>query len=152
MKPLKLLGWTLKIGTLLSSFGFVITVSIQIFARYFLENVPAWTEEASRILFIYAIAFASGLAYRGNYFVQLDLFSKKKNPKLQQNLNRIIPLLVFLLFGVMGIYAIKVVEMGRYELSPSLQIPMIFPFFSLLILTGSICIYAAINFLKQLKK
>ncbi len=139
-------------GTLLSSFGFVVTVSIQIFARYFLENVPPWTEEASRILFIYAIAFASGLAYKGNYFVRLDLFQEKKFPQLKKVLNILTPLVSLLLFGVMGVYALKMLNMGQSELSPSLQIPMTIPFFSLLILTGSICLYALLNLIKQLKK
>ena len=76
MNWLKTIGWTLKYGTFVSSFGFIVTVSIQVFSRYFLENVPAWTEEASRILFIYAIAFASGLAFKGNYFVKLNIFKK----------------------------------------------------------------------------
>ena len=38
----------LKYGTLLTSLGFIITVSLQIFARFFLSDVPPWTEEASR--------------------------------------------------------------------------------------------------------
>ena len=83
MKWLKIIGWVLKYGTFVSSFGFIITVSIQVFSRYILENVPVWTEEASRILFIYSIAFASGLAYKGNYFVKLDLYHKKKFPQFE---------------------------------------------------------------------
>ena len=55
MKWIKTIGWVLKCGTFVSSFGFIITVSIQVFSRYILENVPVWTEEASRILFIYSI-------------------------------------------------------------------------------------------------
>ena len=152
MSLLKRFGWLLKMGTLLSSFGFVTTVSIQIFARYFLDNVPPWTEEASRILFIYAIAFASGLAYKGNYFVRLDLFQEKDRPHLKKALNRLTPFVTFLLFGVMGVYALHMLDMGRAELSPSLQIPMTLPFFSLLILTGSICLYALLKLIKQFKK
>ena len=64
----------LKYGTLLTSLGFIFTVSLQIYARFFLTDVPPWTEEASRMLFIYSISFASGLAYRGNYFVYLEAF------------------------------------------------------------------------------
>ena len=64
----------LKYGSLLASLGFIFTVLLQIFSRFFLSDVPSWTEEASRILFIYSIAFSSGLAYRGNYFVFLEAF------------------------------------------------------------------------------
>ena len=80
----------LKYGTLITSLGFVITVSLQIFARFFLSDVPPWTEEASRILFIYAIAFASGLAYRANYFVFLEAFYTVFSEKLKKIIDLIL--------------------------------------------------------------
>ena len=151
MKWIKTIGWVLKCGTFVSSFGFIISVSIQVFSRYILENVPVWTEEASRILFIYSIAFASGLAFKENYFVKLDLFHKKKSSQFEINLN-ILSLLVSLsLFGIMSIYSINILKMGLNELSPSLQIPMVIPFFSLLIMALPICLYAFIKLVKILK-
>ena len=111
MKWLKIIGWVLKYGTFVSSFGFIITVSIQVFSRYILENVPVWTEEASRILFIYSIAFASGLAYKGNYFVKLDLYHKKKFPQFEITLNILSLLVSLCLFGLMSIYSINILKM-----------------------------------------
>ena len=151
MNWLKTIGWTLKYGTFVSSFGFIVTVSIQVFSRYFLENVPAWTEETSRILFIYAIAFASGLAFKGNYFVKLDLFQKKESPQFEITLNILSLLVSLFLFGTMSFYSINVLKMGLNELSPSLQIPMIIPFFGLQIMSLSICLYAFIRLLKLFK-
>ena len=151
MTWLKIIGWVLKYGTFVSSFGFIITVSIQVFSRYILENVPVWTEEASRILFIYSIAFASGLAYKGNYFVKLDLYHKKKFPQFEITLNILSLLVSLCLFGLMSIYSINILKMGLNERSPSLQIPMVIPFFSLLIMAPSICLYAFLKLVKILK-
>ena len=141
----------LKYGTLLTSLGFVMTVSLQIFARFFLSDVPPWTEEASRILFIYAIAFSSGLAYRGNYFVFLEAFYASFSDILKKKIDLISPILSLVLFGFCGFYSLSMLEMGLDEYSPTLHILMIIPFLSILILSLSISYYSLTAFLKKIK-
>lgn len=141
----------LKYGTLLTSLGFVMTVSLQIFARFFLSDVPPWTEEASRILFIYAIAFSSGLAYRGNYFVFLEAFYASFSDTLKKKIDLISPILSLVLFGFCGFYSLSMIEMGLNEYSPTLHILMIIPFLSIFILSLSISYYSLTAFLKKIK-
>jgi len=141
----------LKYGTLLTSLGFISTVSLQIFARFFLTDVPPWTEEASRILFIYSISFASGLAYRGNYFVYLEVFYLGFSSKMKKVVNLVSPILSFLLFGITARYALSVFQMGFSESSPSLQIIMAIPFFSLLVLSCSVSFYSLLSLFKKIK-
>lgn len=146
-----LLTQFLKYGTLLTSTGFVFTVSLQIFARFFLSDVPPWTEEASRILFIYAIAFASGLAYRGNYFVFLEAFYAGFSDKMKKIIDLLSPLMSLFLFGITAFYSLYMLEMGGSELSPSLQIIMVIPFLSILILCISISYFSFLSLLKKIK-
>ena len=141
----------LKYGILLTSLGFVMTVSLQIFARFFLSDVPPWTEEASRILFIYAIAFSSGLAYRGNYFVFLEAFYVSFSDILKKKIDLISPILSLILFGFCGFYSLSMLEMGLNEYSPTLHILMIIPFLSIFILSLSISYYSLMAFLKKIK-
>ena len=141
----------LKYGTLLTSIGFVLTVSLQIYSRFFLSNVPPWTEEASRILFIYSIAFASGLAYRSNYFVYLETFYAGLSYKTKKLIDLISPILSFLLFVICSFHTLKLLEMGLIEYSPSLQLIMVVPFFSILIMSLSIGYFSLIAFLKKIK-
>jgi TRAP-type C4-dicarboxylate transport system permease small subunit len=141
----------LKYGTLLTSLGFISTVSLQIFARFFLTDVPPWTEEASRILFIYSISFASGLAYRGNYFVYLEVFYLGFSSKMKKVVNLVSPILSFFLFGITARYSLSVFQMGFSESSPSLQIIMAIPFFSLLVLSCSVSFYSLLSLLKKIK-
>ena len=141
----------LKYGTLMTSLGFIFTVSLQIFARFFLTDVPPWTEEASRILFIYSISFASGLAYRGNYFVYLEVFYLGFSSKIKKVVDLVSPILSFFLFGITARYALSVFQMGFSESSPSLQIIMAIPFFSLLILSCSLSFYSLLSLLKKIK-
>jgi len=146
-----LLSKSLKYGTLLTSVGFILTVSLQIYARFFLSDVPPWTEEASRILFIYAIAFASGLAFRGNYFVYLEAFYVGLSDKTKKLIDLISPILTFLLFGNCSFHTLKLLEMGLSEYSPSLQLIMVVPFFSIMILSLSISYFSLLAFLKKIK-
>ena len=141
----------LRYGTLLTSLGFIIAVSIQIFARFFLSDVPPWTEEASRILFIYAIAFSGGLAYLGNYFVFLVAFYTGFSDALKKRIDLISPLLSLVLFGFCGFYTLSMLEMGLNEHSPTLHIIMIIPFFSIMILSLSISYYSFLALLKKIK-
>ena len=141
----------LKYGTLLTSLGFVMTVSLQIFARFFLSDVPPWTEEASRILFIYAIAFSSGLAYRGNYFVFLEAFYANFSDILKKKIDLISPILSLILFGFCGFYSLSMLEMGLNEYSPTLHILMIIPFLSIFILSLSVSYYSLTAFLRKIK-
>ena len=145
------LSMFLKYGTLLTSLGFVMTVTVQIFARFFLSDVPPWTEEASRILFIYAIAFSSGLAYRGNYFVFLEAFYANFSDILKKKIDLISPILSLILFGFCGFYSLSMLEMGLNEYSPTLHILMIIPFLSIFILSLSISYYSLMAFLKKIK-
>ena len=141
----------LKYGTLITSLGFIITVSLQIFARFFLSDGPPWTEEASRTLFIYAIAFASGLAYRGNYFVFLEIFYAGFPEKLKKTIDLISPLMSLLLFGFCTFYTLPMLEMGLDENSPTLQVIMFIPFLSILVLSLSISYFSFLVFLKKIK-
>jgi len=141
----------LKYGTLITSFGFVITVSLQILARFFLSDVPPWTEESSRMLFIFAIAFASGLAYRGNYFVFLEVFYAGFSEKLKKIIEMISPLMSFILFGFCAFYTLPMLEMGMDENSPTLQVIMFIPFLSIMILSLSISYFSFLAFLKKIK-
>ena len=50
----KTIGRLLKMGTLLSTYGLLFTVLLQIICRFTPINTPPWTEEASRLFFIYA--------------------------------------------------------------------------------------------------
>ncbi len=154
MKLGKFISKILKLGVLWSTTGLVLSVSLQIFARFFLKNAPSWTEEASRFFFIYAIAFAAGLAMKSNYYVQLDMFYNKFSPGLKKMLDKIIPVFIFLLFAIMTVYSIPLILLGAKENSPSLGLNMGFAFVSMFILSISICYFILVSFfkIKKIKK
>ncbi|MBX2874475.1 MAG: TRAP transporter small permease subunit [Saprospiraceae bacterium] len=142
----------LKYGTLISTYALIGSVLLQIFARFFLSNTPPWTEEASRLFFIYATAFGAGLAFKSHYYVHLDVFYNRLSPKIQSSLNILIPLLVLSLFALLSIHAIQFVRLGHFEYSPSMKMRMSFAFFSMFIMGASISYYAVKDLRKALKR
>jgi len=144
----KFLEW----GTLIGAFGLIFTVVLQIVTRrFFTEQAPSWTEEASRFFFIYAISFAAGLAQKEDYFVSMDYFYRKFGHRVRQSLDIAITFLSLVLFLVMSIYSVQFILLGTVETSPSLGLPMSIAFISMLIMSGSILYYLAIQLILQLK-
>lgn len=149
----KVIGKILKIGTLLSTWGLIAMVLLQIICRFSWFETPSWTEEASRILFIYAISFASGLALKSsNYYVALDAFYNSFNPKFKKFLDKSIPVVIFLLFAVFTFYSIQFISLGMIEKSPSLGFNMGVVFCSMFIIGATLCYYAWDKIVKAFKR
>jgi len=147
----KTIGRILKYGVLLSTWGLIVTVLVQIVCRFTPIATPSWTEEASRIFFIYAMSFAAGLAMKNEYYVHLDMFYSRLPKAMQRFLTKAIPIITLLLFGIMAIYAIQFILLGIPEQSPSMGFNMGVAFFSMFIMSISICYYVVIKIKKVFK-
>ena len=142
----------LKYGTLISSFGFIGATLIQIYARFFMESAPSWTEEAARFFFIYAMSFAAGLAMKDGSYVHFDVLYNKMNKGQQHILDLVISVFTFLLFSVLTIYAFQFVNVGLPEHSPSLDVPMAIAFGSMVIMGLFVSFFAFIDVLTKMKR
>ncbi len=141
----------LKLGTIWSVFLLISSVLLQIFARFFLAQAPSWTEEVSRLLFIFSVAFAAPLALKSNYYIYLDVFFKMLKPHWQKRINTFILITTFLLFLILSIGAIKFISMGFTENSPSMGIKMGIAFLSMIILGISMCFFIGLKLIKHFK-
>lgn len=132
-------------GTLIGVSGLILTVTLQIVTRrFFTESAPAWTEEASRFFFVYAISFAAGLAQKEGYFVSMDYFYRKFNPGIKRIIDLFITIVSMILFGIMLIFSIQFILLGTIETSPGLGLPMSIAFTSMFIMSGSVLYYLLI--------
>jgi TRAP-type C4-dicarboxylate transport system permease small subunit len=142
----------LEWGTIISAFGLIFTVILQIVTRRFLVDIaPSWTEEASRFFFIYTISFGAGLAQREGYFVSMDYFYRKFNHKIRGIIDLIISLLSVILFLLMSVFSIFFIVLGTAETSPSLGLPMSIAFASMLIMSGSILYYLLVELIHNIR-
>jgi TRAP-type C4-dicarboxylate transport system permease small subunit len=147
-KTVKYFSYILKIGTMVSTTALILSVLVQIYSRFFMDNAPPWTEEASRLFFIYAISFASGLAYKQNYYVSLDLISAKVSSRNNVFLLKVVHGLVFILFLIIAVFSISYVKLGFAEKSPSLGMNMSISFASIFLMAFSICFFSAYKFMQ----
>lgn len=141
----------MKYGILLSTYGLIGSVLLQIFARFFLPNTPPWTEEVARLCFIYATAFAAGLALKHRYYVHLDVFFNTLPDRFKRLLLIFIPACTLILFAILGIYALQFIAFGHREFSPSMPIRMSFVFFSMLVMGAAVSYYACLDLLRAIK-
>ena len=146
------LTWLLKLGTLLASAGFVASTLIQIYARFFMESAPSWTEEVSRFFFVYAMSFAAGLALKDRYYVHLDVFYNQLNERLRKRLDAGIAVSTLLLFLILTLFSVQFVLLGIPEKSPSLGLTMAWAFGSTFVLGASVSFYALIDVINSFKK
>ncbi|MEM9327435.1 MAG: TRAP transporter small permease [Bacteroidota bacterium] len=146
------ISYLLKLGTIVSSLGFMGAVLIQIAARFLLSSAPSWTEEASRFFFLYAMSFAAGLAFRGNYYVQLDLFYNRMSAKARRVVDLCVYVAIILLFLALGIYAIPFITQGIPEHSPSLGVSMSVAFSSMVLMAVAMMFFAVLRLLGALKR
>ena len=147
----KTIGRLLKMGTLLSTYGLLLTVLLQIICRFTPMNTPSWTEEASRLFFIYAMSFAAGLAMKNEFYVHLDMFYERFPERIKKTLHLAVPSISLILFVVMAVYAIKFVILGIPEKSPSMGFNMGIAFFSIFIMSTSISYYLLKKIMKIIK-
>lgn len=130
----------LKYGTLLSTFGLLVSVLIQIYGRFFLAASPPWTEEASRLFFIYTVAFAAAPALGEGYFIALDLLPKGLSDVWRQRLGRWVQLAIIGISAVLAVYAWGFVRLGFAEQSPGMGFRMAIAFFSVFLLFASVAV------------
>ena len=121
----------LKIGSVVLVIALIGVVFLQVFARYCLPSSPSWTEEASRFLFIYAVAFAAPLAVVDKAYVKVEFILDKLSASLQRKLQKGINILLVLFFAIIFIGSISFTRLGFAEDSPAMKLKMVIPFFSI---------------------
>ncbi|KEI73411.1 TRAP transporter small permease [Endozoicomonas elysicola] len=127
----KILFKVLGAGAVISFTALILIVLLQVLARFVLPISPSWTEEASRFLFIYCVAFGAPLALLRNEYVSVDILVKKFSEKTSAILDKSIYILLVIFFAVICYHGITFAELGTIQTSPAMQITMILPYGSI---------------------
>ena len=109
----------------------VSNVTLGVFFRYVLNNSLSWTEEVTRYLMIWFAYIGMALAFRDESHVNVnaivDLF-----PLSIRHLIRAVSYTIVLIFlTTLFSQSLKVFRIVKIQTSPSVQIPMIFPYLSI---------------------
>ncbi|MDN3525247.1 TRAP transporter small permease [Halomonas sabkhae] len=124
------------------------TVLLQISARLFLPFSVSWTEELSRYLFIYMVAMSSGVVLRQHRNVSVELFQHTLGLRFRAALHSLICLLIAGFALIVLPYAWQYAMNGAWQTSPTLKIPMLYIFFSTVVMFALLLFYGAIGFLE----
>ena len=114
----------LWLGSIITMLALVAVVLLQVFARVALPIVPSWTEEASRLFFIWCVAFAAGPAIRERAYVDVDSFTSFLPRKVQLILALFIDLLLVLFAATLTYQATNLIFSVQGHTSAALQWPM----------------------------
>jgi C4-dicarboxylate transporter DctQ subunit len=116
----------------ISFFGYMgLAVLIQVVGRYVFNYSIDWAAETATIAQIWMILLAAGLAMQEKLHVSVDALSGVLPESILRVLTVVIavPCLWFLWQAIVGSFAL--IDIGRIQTSPVLQIPMWIPYLSL---------------------
>jgi TRAP-type C4-dicarboxylate transport system permease small subunit len=143
------IGWMDRLFMLLANLaliGIAVTVLLQISGRLFLPFALSWTEELSRYLFIYMVALAAGVAIRRHRHVNVELF----HHLLGLRARAVYQALICLLIGGFALMVLpaawQFAQNGAWQTSPTLRVPMLYIFFSTVVLFALVLCYSLIGF------
>jgi TRAP-type C4-dicarboxylate transport system permease small subunit len=126
----------------------ILTVCLQVFARYALPWSPPWTEELARFAFIYMVSLGAGLAIKDRSYVNVDLLFNSLAEKQKILLDNIILILISLLMVIMLWHAFPLVQIVKLQRSASLKINMAVVYFSMCFMAALVLMFA----LRELQK
>lgn len=150
-KIAKLIDRILEGGTLVSFIALIAVVFLQVFARFALPKTPHWTEEASRIFFIYTVCFAGGLAVRDKAYVNVDLILVRFRGRFRAFIQLLLDGLVAAFMAIVLKFSIPFIQIGMIQKSPALRITMSYLFTSMLLLSIGIILYTLYDITRDLK-
>ena len=111
-KALRILDKVFDIIDLIVYFAMIFVVLLQIVARVCFPVVPAWTEEASRYLQVYLVAFAAGAAIRYDAFVRVDTIFSFVKGKAEVVLRMAIDIVILGLFCIILYTSFGMIKVG----------------------------------------
>ncbi|MCH6235288.1 TRAP transporter small permease [Cognataquiflexum rubidum] len=144
----RILEWAVTVSFLLM----IVTVMVQVIARYALPWSPHWTEEMARFCFIYMVSLGAGLAVKDRSYINVSLFLDWLDVKARNWMDSFILLSIILLMLCMLVFSIPLMDIVSLQDSASLKINMAFIYFSMTCMSAFVAFYSIVELLKNLKK
>ncbi|MDJ0656711.1 MAG: TRAP transporter small permease [Xanthomonadales bacterium] len=108
--------WFAGIGLLIMT----AIIAMQVFARYVLNNSPAWAEQAALLLMIWYVFIAAAAGVREGFHIRIAIFADKMPPKVRHPV-LILAHLVVVAFGIsMAIFGVQLAQETWQHVIPTL--------------------------------
>lgn len=126
-------------------FALIAVVSLQIFTRTFGLPSPVWTEELSRYLLLYMVAFGAGLSLMTGELVNVDLLQESLSDSRAWWMRLVAAVCTAAMGAVMILPAWKFTVIGAMQRSPGLRWPMNIIHASILVLSVVLFLFALLR-------
>ena len=146
----RLLAFVSRAAVGVSFFALIAVVTIQIVTRTFGLPSPVWTEELSRYLLLYMVAFGIGLSLMTGELVNVDLLQETVPESVAWVMRLVATVLTGILGAVMILPAWRFTKIGSFQESPSLRWPMDIIHASILVLSVLLCLFALLRVISML--
>lgn len=125
--------------------GLSLTVLLQVASRLFLPITLSWTEELTRYLFIYMVAMGAGVVQHRHRHVNVELYHGWLGFRGRAAYLALISAITFAFTLMVLPNAWQFAQIGAFQTSPTLRIPMLYIFFSSVVLFGTLLLYSLIG-------
>jgi tripartite ATP-independent transporter DctM subunit len=116
-------------------------VFFQVANRYIIGWVVPWTEEVSRILFIWITFVGAYIALKANSHISVETFFNKFSPKNREKISNVLILLIFYFVGYLFWLSLKVIPATVGATTPVLEISFLYVHLVVPIITGMMLLY-----------
>lgn len=113
-------------------FTIMVTATImQVIFRYFIRYPLGWTEELSRIMFVWSAFLSIGLLASQNRLLKVDAVINYLPPQLRLWADMLTKLLSGIFVFWLGVLGLRLLKLAQTQLSPALRIPYWYIYLSL---------------------
>ena len=116
-------------------------VFFQVANRYMIGWIVPWTEEVSRILFIWITFVGAYIALKSNSHIAVSTFFDRFTPKNREKISNVLIFLVFYFIGYLFWLSLKVIPATFGVTTPVLEISYLYIHLSFPIFTGLMLLY-----------
>ena len=110
--------WFAGIGLLIMT----AIIAVQVFARYVLNDSPAWAEQAALLLMIWYVFIAAAAGVREGFHIRIAVFADSLSPRARRPV-MVIAHLVVVIFGIsMVVFGIELTQQTWQHVIPTLGI------------------------------
>jgi TRAP-type C4-dicarboxylate transport system permease small subunit len=122
----------------------VIIIAAQVWFRFVMNDPLAWSEEAGRYLFVWISFVGAAAGVRYQVHLGIDLMEKILPRPIYRVVVVIVNLVIQIFLVVVAYWGFKILGIIRFQESPSMHIPMMYPYMAV----PAGCILMLINSLR----
>ena len=126
----------------------VVIIAAQVWFRFVMNDPLAWSEEAGRYLFVWISFVGAAAGVRYQVHLGIDLPPLLLSEKACRVVVVLVNLIIQVFLAVIAYWGFKILAIIKFQVSPSMQISMLYPYLSvpvgsILMLINSLRITAA---------